>query len=77
MQQKRILLLDVMVSRDGIRVTSVPDKMQVFTEYYKDLYGTQGVEEEKMEEFLDQTKLPSFTEEHRLSLQGFIMTQEI
>lgn len=57
-------------------MTTSSEKMQVFTEYYGDLHRTQGVEEEKMERFLDQLKLPTFTEDHMLSLQEPITNQE-
>lgn len=72
-----MLLLDIIVSKDGIKVNTVADMMKVFVDYYKDLYMSQVLIQGKVDEFLNQIELPSLTEVHMLKLQGPLQLKKL
>lgn len=65
-----------MTTYKGIQVDSVPDKLQVFVEYYQQLYQSSGPEMEKIKDFVSRVPIQVFQEGDRQRLNQPISVQE-
>lgn len=58
-------LPESMISRRGELVHSVKEKLQVLVDYYKELYKSFEPGETEVDKFLNSTRIPQMTQEHR------------
>lgn len=58
-------------------VRSTKEKLQVFTDYYQELYKRSEINVENTEDFLNETPISKLQELHRQNLNHPITTQEV
>lgn len=76
-KQEGIRIPQSLITNKGMKVDSVPDKLQVFVEYYQQLYKNAGLGMGKIEEYLNKVPIPKLQEGDKQGLNLSISIQEV
>lgn len=65
-------IADVMVSKNGMEVQLIPDKLDLLSDYYNELYCSSASMQQTCRHCLANIQLPVITDEHKNSLERLI-----